>query len=128
MLNDKQKQRVRWWVEALRSGVYAQATGKLRDGGGYCCLGVACDVFRKRTKHGKWVQDVDGWMFVIGRENAGEVLPDRVQHWLGLDHDNPPINTEGKSTSEQEASYANDNLGWGFNQIADAIERLYLSD
>lgn len=28
------------WVEALRSGKYAQANGALYDGNGYCCLGV----------------------------------------------------------------------------------------
>lgn len=30
----------RKWVEALRSGKYTQTVGTLRDGYGYCCLGV----------------------------------------------------------------------------------------
>lgn len=34
----------RKWVEALRSGEYMQAQGKLRRSDGYCCLGVLCDV------------------------------------------------------------------------------------
>ena len=35
----------RRWTEALRSGRYRQTTGKLRAlDGGYCCLGVLCDV------------------------------------------------------------------------------------
>jgi hypothetical protein len=32
------------WVEALRSGRYQQATGKLMTEEGYCCLGVLCEV------------------------------------------------------------------------------------
>lgn len=33
------------WIAALRSGDYAQATGYLRTPDGFCCLGVACDLF-----------------------------------------------------------------------------------
>lgn len=29
------------WIEALRSGKYKQATGRLCNGEGYCCLGIA---------------------------------------------------------------------------------------
>jgi hypothetical protein len=32
------------WVEALRSGKYQQARGKLRKGEKFCCLGVLCDL------------------------------------------------------------------------------------
>lgn len=32
------------WVKALRSGKYAQAEGQLRRNGGYCCLGVLCEI------------------------------------------------------------------------------------
>lgn len=33
------------WIEALRSGKYKQGRGYLRTiDGGYCCLGVLCDV------------------------------------------------------------------------------------
>lgn len=30
------------WIAALRSGQYKQAREALRDGDGYCCLGVLC--------------------------------------------------------------------------------------
>lgn len=38
------------WLAALRSGEYRQATGALQDDctGGFCCLGVLCDVAMKR--------------------------------------------------------------------------------
>jgi len=32
------------WVKALRSGDFKQGRGKLRNGDGYCCLGVLCQV------------------------------------------------------------------------------------
>lgn len=32
------------WVEALRSGKYVQAKGRLRRDDGFCCLGVLCDI------------------------------------------------------------------------------------
>lgn len=32
------------WLTALRSGEYAQCTGTLHDGAGYCCLGVLAKV------------------------------------------------------------------------------------
>lgn len=35
------------WVEALRSGEYEQTNGALRYEDKFCCLGVACDLYRK---------------------------------------------------------------------------------
>ena len=32
------------WVNALRSGDYRQAKGALKYAGGFCCLGVLCDL------------------------------------------------------------------------------------
>lgn len=42
----------RLWVEALRSGKYAQGTEVLRSKDGkYCCLGVACVVLGRKIKN-----------------------------------------------------------------------------
>ncbi len=39
------------WLKALRSGRYEQATGKLKStDGGYCCLGVLCNVMGAKWK------------------------------------------------------------------------------
>jgi len=35
------------WVEALRSGEYKQTTEVFQRDGGFCCLGVLCDVAGK---------------------------------------------------------------------------------
>lgn len=34
------------WLEALESGDYQQERGTLRSGNGYCCLGVAAELFK----------------------------------------------------------------------------------
>jgi hypothetical protein len=45
----------RKWVEALRSGKYEQASGKLRVGNKFCCLGVLCDlVDPEKWNRGEW--------------------------------------------------------------------------
>lgn len=38
------------WVDALRSGEYEQCEGALRRGDKYCCLGVACDLFKEELE------------------------------------------------------------------------------
>lgn len=37
------------WVEALESGKFQQSESFLRTGSGYCCLGVACQVFEAKA-------------------------------------------------------------------------------
>jgi len=32
------------WVKALRSGKYKQSREMLKNSGGYCCLGVLCEI------------------------------------------------------------------------------------
>lgn len=38
------KEFVKQWIAALRSGDYTQTCGRLTDGASYCCLGVACEL------------------------------------------------------------------------------------
>lgn len=40
-MNQQMKAR---WIAALRSGEYRQARRYLKKGGGFCCLGVLCDL------------------------------------------------------------------------------------
>lgn len=44
-------------VEALKSGKFPQGMSFLRNPGGYCCLGVACETL---TPGGRWVPFYDG--------------------------------------------------------------------
>lgn len=103
------------WIVALRSGLYQQTQGVLKDLIGYCCLGVACAI----SKLGQWNPD-DYYTNGLGLGSAS-ALPDFVQEWLGLSLRNPTVSLSGIS-----AQNANDGLGWTFAQIADGLEALYL--
>lgn len=75
---------VKKWVDALRSGKYEQGYGALRgrDGVGFCCLAVACDV----SGVGEWRHGDDGRLRFWTDEDYGRGtdLPPAVLAWLGL--------------------------------------------
>ncbi len=54
------QRRVREWIAALRRGDHPQDGGYLRTQGGFCCLGVACDLFNDRI----WRQSPTGWSYL----------------------------------------------------------------
>ncbi len=95
MPTKKQKENRAKLVAALRSGKYQQGRGYLNHVG-FCCQGVACDIFKKEVK-GKWVtpefgDDTDAKEFAIGERDdydfsdSGE-WPNQVEHdLLGFDH------------------------------------------
>lgn len=109
------KSRIRRLVKALRSGKYNQTQGALRLSDGFCCLGVACDVYRKR---GRW-RAMDGLhrkMF-LGAQND---LPLEAMRWFGFEQTNPVI-CEDRTTLASE-----NDAGKSFNEIADLIEDNFL--
>lgn len=73
----------RKWVEALRSGEFEQAQARLRDDDSYCCLGVACELYRRETGKGRWTK---AGAFHLGSVAETDWLPTAVQRWLGLAH------------------------------------------
>lgn len=108
------------WLEALRSGKYIQAKGRLERGGGYCCLGVlemaVCG--RVERRHGSDAPEALptlGWLKNYGisftdymgsgllRSPPVEVTISNARYWVGLDA-------------------LNDEDNFSFQQIADAIE------
>ena len=105
-------------VEALRSGKYDQTDRALKDREGYCCLGVACDIYRKIENPSRQWEPTEErlvWEFM----GSSGVLPDAVRDWLGFA-------TSGGSLSYGQGEYRtlmcmNDN-GKSFEYIADAIE------
>lgn len=95
------------WCQALESGEYPQTCGRLQNLGGYCCLGVACDV---AEKHGIAVKRDEG--ILIG----GNLLAmPEVLEWLGLQ--------DGKGEMEYGRSLANMNdiTRLSFPEIAGVI-------
>lgn len=103
MLNENAKK----WVEAPRSGKYAQGVGQLRKGTRYCCLGVACDLYG-----GTWQKP--------GADAHYFDLPSPVKKWLGLaSSDGSYGHRCGYRTS---LLMDNDVQGRTFAEIADIIE------
>lgn len=105
MLNDNAKK----LVKALRSGKYKQGQDWLRIGNTFCCLGVACDLYRKEFGT-KW----DKRDMFFGEDT---VLPIEVQEWFGFSDE------EGSWSKEDHCSLISMNdMGKSFKEIADKIE------
>lgn len=119
------------WLAALRSGEYEQAKEHLKCGTGFCCLGVATDLYIKDAGNGGWVADEDGVeRFAYREELEGGVLPRAVMSWMGLEQRNPdvevPVAEEDQSifngpTRRTDIAELNDG-GATFLEIADIIE------
>ena len=111
----------RKWVSALRSGEYSQDSRYLRTDKGFCCLGVACDVYSKETGEGEWGSTPWRWRFGTSKdeqETAG--LPVYVMEWLGL-RDQLGGCLEKMADTYASLSSMND-AGKTFSEIADIIE------
>lgn len=121
-------------VAALRSGEFSQAKSMLHnaDTGGYCCLGVACEVYRRETGDGEWRQEGGD---LLGRYkkflNCDLDLPNKVAEWFGLPEITPGrLDTSPSVVYTDEYGYKhsdaltnlNDDKGMTFDEIADAIE------
>jgi len=114
----------RKWVDALRSGKYAQTTGTLRDQHGFCCLGVACDVSGK----GEWAADdpMNGFEYVTKDQHislTASLGDGEVAEFYGIHANGSFDNEVWKNGRVAHALYQlNDALHWDFPKIADFIE------
>jgi hypothetical protein len=107
------------WIAALRSGSYRQASGVLREtfhsgpeATRYCCLGVACELFRQANpEDGRWQKEC----FATKSHHMFSTLPPEVQEWLGIGYADPIL-------CGINASVRNDLHQQDFLAIADAIE------
>jgi hypothetical protein len=112
------------WINALESGEFQQAAGVLQDTQGrMCCLGVACELYRREVG-GEWddrdADDTVGVTFVTpdGSEQTS-VMPEDVAEWLGFGDELNPPGAEDVSLAE------NNDAGYTFGQIADVIRDNY---
>jgi len=72
------------WIEALTSGEYKQTSSRLhRIGGGYCCLGVACEVLGVEGVEGVEVGGL-GNERIKSYDGDPAYAPHRVTAALGL--------------------------------------------
>lgn len=99
------------WVAALRSGKYKQAQEVLQGGGGFCCLGVLCEISKLETGFG--IQDT------LDETHGTEQLGTTVMAWAGLPSGMGALVTIGGRS--QHLTCHNDD-GRTFLEIADAIE------
>lgn len=105
------------WVDALRSGKYRQARGRLRDDGdAMCCLGVLCDIVA--PDNWRYEEDQyrgpDGWH----QDNFQMGIPENLLKTVGFEVSEPIIEYKGE---RQAISLVNDG-GATFAEIADLIE------
>jgi hypothetical protein len=112
------------WIDALTSGDYQQGRLRLRTvDGRYCCLGVLCDLYRKETGHGEWINEATDPTFecpvpftpIILREEV-VTLPLAVTLWADLPSDSCGTGIIGDLIT------VNDEHQNSFNDIAKLIE------
>lgn len=113
------------WVKALRSGEYKQGEGRLAYSKNnhealYCCLGVACDLYKKENPDDFSVDfeeiDDDHGLVEICFDHNNMFLPEIVQKWLNLASIDGVIQSQSTSLSELNDS------GESFEYIASIIE------
>ncbi len=114
--------RVRLFVDALRSGEYTQGFGTLTWDGRDCCLGVAVKV-AIHNGLSTVVEDEDDGRVSYDGEIA--VLPLAVRQWYGFSDNNPEL-SNGEITFS--ATTWNDDGCANFYEIADMFERGYLPE
>jgi hypothetical protein len=107
------------WVKALRSGKYKQTRGQLYNklDNAFCCLGVLCDLHRKRKLK---INKKKCWA-VEEYHNTGEsgCLPTVVRTWAGLKKVDPVVS---HGHFNKHLSTINDSSR-SFTEIADLIEK-----
>jgi hypothetical protein len=107
------------WVATLRSGRFRQEKGKLRTPYGYCCLGVACELFHKEyPDFERFYNRECRWYEYGGRE---DFLPLSVQQWLGLKDEKGTFARLNLTDSSHNLAVLNDG-GETFEGIANFIE------
>lgn len=100
------------WVEALESGYYAQGKCALNDNGRFCCLGVACEIFK--TDETPIETSASGITLYDGQ---GGNAPDYVMDKLGL------YDRRGKLQGKPETLARINDSGASFISIAEIIRK-----
>lgn len=119
---------IKKWCKALRSGIYAQDKGCLHSKSGYCCLGVACDVFIKKKDieldDGLWIK---GWM-PDQQLMAPAWLKNINDHFTGLMDIGLIALNDGSYLVEVDKGYWDENkhAKFTFDEIADLLELVYV--
>lgn len=106
------KTSVKLWLRALRSGKYKQTREYLHTDSGYCCLGVACEIYNKTHK------SKVNYKGPLDEESLNDPKVAIVARWLGLEEGTGQFMGE---TNHSSLADLNDK-GQSFKEIADLIE------
>lgn len=112
MITRTREEAIRRWVTALRSKKYKQTREQLRHGGGFCCLGVVCDLLA-RDGGPQWTGFNEFW-------GEDVQLPKVVAEFLSPGF-SERVNMRGRNFFDQLAWY-NDH-GASFAELATKIEK-----
>jgi hypothetical protein len=119
------KDNLRLWVAALRSGEYRQTDAALnKDDKSFCCLGVACEVAMKHgisLKKEPAVGQASVTTTAMAYDGSDDYLPTAVRKWLGIAHRDPLLEKDDFGY-KRTAAVCNDE-GYDFLEIADLIEK-----
>jgi len=108
---------IKKWTKTLRSGDYNQTSEALNDENGYCCLGVACEVFIPENKIYK-----DGEGFIHGGMPDDQM--DSPQWLNNIDDDFKLITGVYLSTLNDSGT---EGLGpFTFDEISDLVESVFI--
>jgi len=125
------KEAMREWVAALRSGKYAQGESYLArrigdEDARYCCLGVACEIFAERLDVPRdETVSMDGSV-VVTYGGHTQWLPLSVRKLLGTDSEpNGKIFDRMGNFNTVSVVTMNDSGQYTFDEIANALEWAY---
>jgi hypothetical protein len=116
------------WVAALRSGEYEQTEGVLRNGNGFCCLGVLCDLYAQETGV-EWAAPNEYGQSTMHK--IASTLPLEVRVWAQLADEYGTyveVETDEGGAANPYLTNAsltelNDTWNYDFKMIADVIEQ-----
>lgn len=124
-MTQEQKDRNIRLAEALESGKYTQATGRLRNKAGYCCLGVACDLAIGELGI-EW-SDYSDYDKCFPIEKSTHVAPPSVCLYYGWTISNPALMVEGLVEDAAIHNDGSESCGLSpktFPQIAQGFRKL----
>ena len=128
MLTEPQQQ----FLDNLLSGEFVQGAGALRrNDDTWCCLGVACETYRRVTGEGEWdTKNKSSWTsyeFILAGRYEDSVMPWEVARWLGLGSQNPYLerNTAAEYNDGTAIDDRGDTVKWDFAKIAEGFKKLF---
>ncbi len=119
-ITEKQKNRIKKLINALRSGKYIKTIGKMKEGDRFCFYGLACEIYRINTKNGSnWtLGGAEKWEYG-GYEHFNDGIESK---WTGPTKKVDDYYGWVDWRTEIEPGTKNDE-GWSFKRLANLLER-----